>query len=327
MKNIYLSLIAVAFSFSSFAQTFNYDFSIYSSDYEELEDATLALNYVWDDPQVEIPLGFSFSFEGEIGDQIYITDFGLGGLLTMNPNAASIDILVAYTSDLADAGNNTGEPYSTIRYKTEGNAGNQVCKIEWKDCAFYNEVFEDEFPSNLVSFQLWLYEGSNDFEIHYGPNTITEFEFVHDGWLSCGVVQDINIFGDDFGMAHVTSGSPEAATITSTNDENVLISTGLTDNPVEGTVYRFGANFVSTPTLVQEADWTVYPSPTTGNLTLRTGTNDLVTYAMYDLSGRILKTGNIFSQATLDIAEFETGIYLIQMTQGDTVKTMQIVKQ
>lgn len=327
MKNIYILSLAVLFPFSSFAQTFNYDFSIYTSDYEELVDATLALDYVWDDPLVEIPLGFSFSFEGEIGDQIYITDFGLGGLLTMNPNAASIDLLVAYTSDLADAGNNTGEPFSTIRYKTEGNAGNQVCKIEWKDCAFYNEVFEDEFPSNLVSFQLWLYEGSNDFEIHYGPNTITEFEFVHDGWLSCGVVQDINPFGGDFGMAHVATGSSEAATITSTNDENELLNTGLTNNPVEGTVYLFGANFVSTTTLVRDADWTVFPNPTSSILTLRTGTNEIVSYSIVDLSGRLLQTGNIFSQETLDISDFETGIYLIRMTQADTVKTTQIVKQ
>ncbi len=327
MKNVYLSLFVLLFSVSGFAQTFNYDFSVYTSDYADLTEANLAIDYSWDDPQIAIPLGFSFSFEGIVNDTIYISDYGVGGLLVMEPLADPIDFLFAYASDLTDAGYETGEYLSPISYKTSGEPGNQVCKIEWKEAGFYNEVSLGNGVNNIVSFQLWLFEGSNDFEIHYGPHTIKDFDFVHDNWLTAGILQDIDLFGDGFAYGHVVSGQPATATITSSAEESILVSSGLYDNPSNGTVFRFGSNFVSVNEVIELTTWNAYPSPTDGRLTIQTGTNASVDYDVFDLSGRVLATGQIFAQETIDVAAFETGVYLLRMTQGNTIKTIQFVKK
>jgi hypothetical protein len=326
MKNVYLSLLALLLSVSGFAQTFNYDFSVYTSEYADLTEANLAIDYSWDDPQIAIPLGFSFSFEGIVNDTIYISEYGVGGLLVMDPLSDPIDFLFAYSSDLTDAGYESGEYLSPISYKTSGEPGNQVCKIEWKEAGFYNEVALGGGAFNLVSFQLWLYEGSNDFEVHYGPHTIKEFEFVHDDFLVAGIIQDLDLMGDGFAYGHVTSGQPATATITSSDEEVILVSSGLYDNPSNGTVFRFGSNFVSVNEEIDVAIWSAYPSPTNGRLTIRTGTNNAVNYDVFDLSGRVLASGQVYSQQNIDVAKFETGIYLLRMTQGDIIETIQFVK-
>jgi len=326
MKNVYLSLFALFFSVSGFAQTFNYDFSVYTSDYVDLTEANLAIDYSWDNPQIAIPLGFSFSFEGLVNDTIYISEYGAGGLLVMEPLADPIDFLFAYTSDLMDAGYESGEYLSPISYKTSGEPGNQVCKIEWKDAGFYNEVSTGEVPTNFVSFQLWLYEGSNDFEIHYGPHTIKDFDLVHNNWLSAGIIQDIGLFDGGFAYGHVVSGQPATAAIVSSSEEVILISSGLYDNPSNGTVFRFGSNFVNVNEAEEATAWSAYPSPTNGRLTIQTGTNTAVDFNVFDLSGRVLASGQVYSQQNINVAEFETGIYLLRMTQGDNIETIQFVK-
>ena len=326
MKNFYLTLCAFLLSAGLSAQTFNYEFSSFSSDYEDLTDATLAIDYSWDDPNIPIPIGFSFSFEGLVNDTIYITDYSVGGMLVLEPTADPIDFLIAYNSDLTDAGYETGEYLSPISYKTEGEPGFRICKIEWKEAAFYNEVSTGQTPANLVSFQLWLYENTNDFEIHYGPHTIKDFDLVHDeGWLTNGIIQDIGLFDGNFAMGHTTTGDPSNPTITSSAEEIILVTSGLYNNPSNGTVYRFGSTFVSVEENIDNNNWTAYPNPAKDNVLISTDSDELVSYDLLDLSGRIIENGQIVQQKRLDVSEFETGIYLIRLSTASSIKTLQLV--
>lgn len=328
MKNFYTALFAFLLSAGVSAQTFNYEFSAFTSDYEDLTDATLAIDYSWDDPNIPIPIGFSFSFEGLVNDTIYISDYSVGGMLVLDPLADPIDFLIAYSSDLTDAGYNEGEYLSPISYKTEGEPGYRICKIEWKEAAFYNEVSGGQTPANLVSFQLWLYENTNDFEIHFGPHTIKDFELVHDdGWLTTGIIQDIGLFEGNITMGHVTTGDPSNPTITSSAEEIILVTSGLYNNPSNGTVYRYGSNFVGVDEPETELGWSAFPNPTDGQLTLYTGNPEAVLFDVYDLAGRVITSGTIFNTEVMNIQSFESGIYLVRMTQGNEVKTVQIVKQ
>ncbi|MDG1261123.1 MAG: T9SS type A sorting domain-containing protein, partial [Flavobacteriales bacterium] len=127
---------------------------------------------------------------------------------------------------------------------------------------------------------------------------------------------------------HVTTGDPSNPTITSSAEEIILVTSGLYNNPSNGTVYRFGSSFVGVEDEPQaELGWSAFPNPTDGLLTLYTGNPEAVQFDVYDLAGRIVNSGTIFNTEVLDIQAFESGIYLVRMTQGNEVRTVQIVKQ
>lgn len=306
------------------AQTFNYDFSSFNDTYSDLTNATAATTESWDDPYLEIPIGFSFSFEGYISDIAYLGNTGYGGEISFDDTFGAATSLVAYASDIIDAGYNNDQLISLISYKTEGTAGSRICKIEWKDVAFYNEVLGSQSNNQRISFQLWLYENSNMFEIRFGSNSITDMT-VHDENLTCGIrgvdVMSSSIYG------HITQGNPAAPTILSSTNDLDLFSTSLDGNPANGMVYRFGATFVNVETPEEKVSWNAYPNPTSGVLNLVTGMDSAVQFEVLDLSGRVLSNGQLFNQQTIDISDFETGIYLVRMTADSKVKTMQIVKK
>jgi hypothetical protein len=325
MKHYFtLLFVSILFAASTQAQTFDYDFSAFSDTYTDLVNPTAATTMSWDDPLIDIPIGFSFSFEGSIGDVAYLGSSGYGAELSFENTSESGASLVAYASDIIDAGYQADEMVSIIAYQTTGTAGSRICKIEWKDVAFYNEVSDDGTNNQRISFQLWLYENSNLFEIRFGPNSITD-NSVHDGNLTSGIRSFDFLTSSGYG--HLAQGNPSAPTILSSTDEFEFFSVTLDDNPEDGMVYRFGASFVSVETPKENVNWNAYPNPTTGLLNLITGMDSAVQFELLDLSGRVLKNGQLFNTETLDITNFETGIYLVRMTAGSKVKTVQVVKK
>lgn len=318
-----LLFVSLLFAASTQAQTFNYDFSAFSDTYSDLLNPTAATTDTWDDPSLEIPIGFSFSFEGYVSDVAYLGNTGYGAEIAFDQSFGSGTSLVAYASDIIDTGYESDQLESIISYQTTGTAGSRICKIEWKEVGFYNEV-TDGSNNQRISFQLWLYENSNMFEIRFGSNSITD-NSVHDDNLMCGIrgvdIMNASMYG------HITTGNPSAPSILSTTDEIALFTTSLDGNPADGQVYRFGASFVGVENMEEEISWNAYPNPTAGVLNLVTGIDSAVQYDVLDLSGRVLQNGQLFNTEVLDITNFETGIYLVRMTAGSKVKTVQVVKK
>lgn len=130
------------------------------------------------------PIGFTFSFNGTSFTQFvlntngfiklgatapsaanlyYAAETTIGGDPFTSTNAADINILAPFNVDLLSGTSGAAE----YRVLTSGTAGSQVCTIQWKnvkDKTLTNSPQYDNF-----SFQLKLYEGSNNVEFVYGP--------------------------------------------------------------------------------------------------------------------------------------------------------------
>lgn len=299
------------------AQTFNYNFSTFTEAYTPLTGTENATTSTWDDPEITVPIGFSFSFEGYVSDELYFV--GLGGIVAFDQGLGIANTMVVYSSDLIDAGNNEGVMETPIRYKTEGAVGSRIFKMEWPNVAFYNNV--GTANEARVSIQLWLYENSNDWEVRFGPSDIPNFDDAHDGLLTCGILS----YGIGGITGHLTTGPGNSPTITTIENEFDFATATLTSDPSNGTVYRFGATFVGVEENVEDNTWTAYPNPATDNVLISTASDELVQYDLLDLSGRIIQNGQIIQQKHLDVSDFETGIYLIRLSTASSVKTLQLV--
>ncbi|HEY9606086.1 MAG TPA: filamentous hemagglutinin N-terminal domain-containing protein, partial [Allocoleopsis sp.] len=124
-----------------------------------------------DQVSAPIPLGFTFNYFGVDYNNIYISSNGFitpvpsatsgcctGGVLP-SPSSPSAAI-AGWWEDL------TSIPGGAISYQTVGAPGNQIFVVN------YNNI--QHYPTgNPASFQIQLFEGTNNIELHY-PNAATD---------------------------------------------------------------------------------------------------------------------------------------------------------
>lgn len=71
----------------------------------------------------------------------------------------------------------------------------------------------------------------------------------------------------------------------------------------------------------------VYPNPTDGKLIL-SGLSEETSFKVISLSGQVVLNGKVSNTAdTIDLSVFENGTYLLQLTQGQAIQTIRIVKK
>lgn len=70
-----------------------------------------------------------------------------------------------------------------------------------------------------------------------------------------------------------------------------------------------------------------YPNPTSGNVTLKGDFDADATAAVYDQSGRLLITQKAINGSSIDLSNFNTGMYLLKVTSNGASGTKTIVKQ
>ncbi|WP_300665432.1 T9SS type A sorting domain-containing protein [Fluviicola sp.] len=71
----------------------------------------------------------------------------------------------------------------------------------------------------------------------------------------------------------------------------------------------------------------VYPNPTDGKLTL-SGLSEETAFKVISVSGQVVVNGKVSSTAdTVDLSAFENGIYVLQLTQGQAIQTIRIIKK
>lgn len=132
-------------------------------------------------------IGFTFNYNGQAFTQfilntngfiklgstapssaalVYTPELTIGADAISSTNAADVNLLIPFNVDLQDGTAAGGAEYRVI---TTGTAGSRVCTIQWKnvkDKALTNAAQYDSF-----SFQVKLYEGTNNVEFVYGATT------------------------------------------------------------------------------------------------------------------------------------------------------------
>ena len=115
----------------------------------------------------QVPIGFDFSFAGDIYDSVWITTNGCihfsetGAGNPNNENLFSTNIpnwmIAPWWDDL------TEDASSLLRYATEGTVPSRVFTTEWWQVPSYRTG-----ATSRLKFQVKLFEGTNIIEFHYG---------------------------------------------------------------------------------------------------------------------------------------------------------------
>lgn len=299
----------------------DYSFSTTTGTYENLIGAvSINNNQLWDDPEYTIPIGFNFQLYNSTLDSVYFGS-GEGGLVSSKRDSDSKAdyLIIPFETDLIDRGDISEISQSPISYKLVGSAGNRILKIEWKNAGFFDE--EGSELNDYINFQLWLYEGSNNIEIHFGANKITNSSLNYFG--ETGAV--IGLSDSDQSNTYLLSESPSNPTMT---DESIAYLNGT---PPDGTVYKFSKN--STGINFNESnnyDVRVYPNPFHQYATFKVNNSNIhhAELKVIDIFGRVIKTiDNIqTNEITLNRDNLVNGIYFYQLTEkAKTIATGKFI--
>jgi hypothetical protein len=313
---------------TSRAQELPYTFSVFSEPYQHLQDADTANgNEIWDDPGYLIPLGFEMDIMGEVMDDI----------LTIYPGAqilpsiaeSELSVLLPYGEDIMDVGNSETGSLSPILYKTEGDPGARIFKMEWQNVGYYDEFANNGTFNNTLSFQMWFYETTHDIEFRYGPNTVKDFSILHPlGGALVGLAKNVNINTGTWEALWLVGGSPLDPTITLFNDiENAPDpSILLSAIPESGTVFHFDTGIVSIEE-ASDAEAALKLFPSVVQTSLFVATEVYSEYRILDMAGKIIESGRINPGTNeLNLETLSSGVYIFDIAVDGNHRTRRFVK-
>lgn len=302
-----------------------YNFETNNSPYQNLSGSTSLNNgVIWDDPGFTIPLGFNFNIASYTFDTVYILEWSIGGVVSSNPvDGDIIPIFPVIAQDIIDLGYSNGVSQSNISYKTEGTEGNRILKLEWNNVGF----FYDSTESDFMNFQLWLYEGSNTIEYHYGPSSINNptesFEGETGPLVSLGTSYN-SFTGIMVDNGYFLSGDPTNPSIITLAAGDPVIITALQGMMPSGTVYRF----VQQPLSISDyttLNFDVYPNPVKDFLNLRYLTNIKSISIINELGQNIKQIPE--SRKQINVSDLHAGIYFIKIETVYGARVQKFVKQ
>lgn len=321
-----LSILAF-FASCSIVVAQTYTFSTFSEAYTPISNGSPAVSESWDDPELFIPLGFETIIYGETASALASSDFFLGGIVASNNNIESLNLIIATTADLIDPNYfNGNELTSPITYLTEGEPGDRICKVQWENAGFYDDVAEGS-GGNLINLQLWVYENGR-IEMRYGPNSIKEPDGILANGLSAGLMSGLDLFSEDFlfDEALLVSGNPSDPTLNQVNDVFQLFTTTLTGIPSSGRVYRFDPEESVSIREINAVEFNVWPLSTMTDVQVSVSHPGVSRYEIRDLSGKLIAEQQFSELCRVPLSAQTTGLYLLTVYAENTFKTFKIVK-
>lgn len=165
-----LTLILLQLSLLVSAQEIDYLFEHFTQEYNDLENPiSINNNLIWDEPYYQIPIGFEYELFNHTANSI-IFHHNMGGAVLFISDNEGFERIVVNQADMADRafnGMNEGEvgSLSPISYQHE----EKIFILDWKSAGVIGFHY-----TYFMNFQLWIYEGSNIIEIHYGPSNFPE---------------------------------------------------------------------------------------------------------------------------------------------------------
>lgn len=324
MKKLLFSL-ALAFPVLAYTQEMPYALTVLNEDYNELSEAgSVVGGEVWDDPQATLPLGFQFQIMDEVISDILLV--GPGGQIVSNIKQDSVHFMAPYLADLMDVGYDSVS-ISPLLYATEGNPGSRIFKLEYRNVGFYAEWQESGTFDNRISFQMWLYEGTNVIEYRFGENLVTQGTLVHfAGAPLIGIGSNADAVGkggwENFWILYGDPLAPQISNLQSQFEMPLV----LDSEPPAGTVYRFSPLFTNVNENNTTAFTGIYPTLVHSQLTINWD-NDQTMVSVLDISGKLISTHSIQRGINqLDLSGLSSGQYIIHIAGEDTNIKQRITK-
>lgn len=323
------TFFAIAFPLSFFAQELPYTLSTWNETYQELENPTILtdVGVAWDDPQLFIDLGFNFEMMGESFSSIISVDPGVILFPAIEEN--ELNLFCPYNADIISAGY-PDTSYSSISYEVTGPPGNRICKIQWKDVAFYYEVTGFGTWINQTNFQLWLYETTNDFEYRYGENTIKSGDVIHDfGVPLVLVAKNLNFNTGQWETLWMLNGDPANPGVINYYDPDVEPTAEqlLDGEPPAGQVYHFDTGIVGTNEIVPVSAFRIYPAVAENFIIAEFNSPQEAVMKIFDVLGNEVNIRNLSNGVSvIDVSGFAPGTYLICISEGNEFHSMKFIK-
>lgn len=281
----------------------DYIFSKTTGAYADLVGSTsINNNQLWDDPEYGFPIGFDFKLYDITIDSLFL-GIGTGGFVSnrFDENYEAEYFICVFEADLIDRGDIAGISQSPISYKVEGSPGARIVKVEWKNAGFYGEGDELGTLNDYINFQLWLFEGSNDIEMHFGPNMITNAPINY--YEETGA--NVGLLDYDLINAYFLSGAANNPVVVDTLDY-------LNGTPSNGTIYKFSRSTVGIEKMTSTAK--VFPNPSNGIFTVKHFSGKISPYQIIDFTGKVIQQGILTdSEETIDLSKNVKGVYLLNI--------------
>lgn len=178
----------------------------------------------------DIAIGFPFTFFDKTFDSLHLETTG----------RIVFDVEHQYFADafseisMQDAGFNNDISMSPIRYKNQISENNNVLIIEFENASFASDTL------SRVTFQIKLHEKNGVFELHMGPNTISNFSKAFQNGPHSGVSKVISYGPTVYEKRVIAYGNAKNPRVISNpkqeNDPKMLT---IEHMPVEGSIYSF----------------------------------------------------------------------------------------
>jgi hypothetical protein len=310
-----LLLLAVLAVSGFFARAQSYTFSQTTGSYTNLPSPFVLSQPGWDAmSSYNLLIPFQFELDGTTESMLGISgnsqigfQFGMRGIS-------------ALLAELEDR-NQPANP-SPIGYQISGAPGQQILKIEWRNAGTSNG------GSEFANFQLWLYEGSNIIELHYGPSSLPASGFLYFPQMAPTVGLVLATSTTAFTVSGIfLQGDPAAATAVTLNNTSTIPT--LSAPPANGTIYRFAPSLVTGLTEKQpENALTFYPNPATDLITVKgiQAETKGAHLSITDLSGRTMMSETIPANGRVNIGKLAKGIYLTRITANGRSFSKRLIK-
>lgn len=310
MKNTTLILLLLL-SLSIQAQ--NYTFSNLTGTYSNLTGATTLSNgEIWDDPEYDLVLPFSFTINGNTNSNFKVYD----SYIVQQTTGTIFQAAASFVNDLVDRGDGGSTSLSPISYKIDGAVGSRIAKIEYQNCGSFN----DNSLAMFVNFQIWLYEGTNIIEYRYGSSSVTNTSSFYGGDSGAIIGVTGGDIDDNLSNTHLLTGPASSPTLSTSNT-----FVNVTGTPPANTIYRF------TPTTLNNSEIssslvTLYPNPFNDHVVIE-GLKSNFSYDIYNVSGKLIQSNlDATSGTKIDTKSFESGIYILKIVSENETIIKKIIK-
>jgi hypothetical protein len=327
-------ILGLIISLNGFSQA--YTFSKGSETYSHLTaPTTLSGSTYWDEEYWVIPIGFNFLGH----DTLTVSSNGLVSLADYNKLvdqevtfsiSAFADASIGADLIARDLASPTNSP---INYQLSGSFPNQILKIEWRNAGFYHDNSSNKI--DFISFQLWLYEDSNNIEMRYGPHYFASLA-PFTGNNSFGAVIGIGSYKYDFlfggSLNEYVNSAPSIYLTGNVNTPGTSSTFGtLTANdtascaPARNTRFKFTPDFSVTGVRKSSGLATnIYPNPVNGMLHVEFENKSGAGIFLYDISGKLVHqeytapSSGLFS-GLIQTEEFPKGLYFLKIESEGSV--------
>lgn len=318
-----LSLILLLLVGSLYSQT--YTLSVENAEYQPLQGGTLLVNDVWDNPELNVSIGFPFEYFTETVQNLAATS-GISYISLAAPPVDDVfSLFIIYGADLVDRGFLDSNSLSPISRKVTGSQGSRVFTIEYENAGFYYDLFTNGTSTDYVNFQMSLYEANGDIVFHFGPNSVTmpELDFLGLTGPVVGLAENYDAFHDVvLGETLLLAGDPGSPAVY-TNYQNVNLEGTIPEN----TLYRFSRESTSAhEPVANKVSHFLYPNPTTGLLQWSgdVDTDLISTIQVYNVQGQLV--ANLNPAKSMDISNLPSGMYAMRFQKDKVMFTERIVR-